>query len=71
METHKVRRCTAYLMSLIGGTFLLFHSAMLIAGDETEGGTLYGDMQTVTQDMLDHAAGDANNFLHTNGNYSQ
>ena len=32
---------------------------------------LYGDMRTVTQDMLDHAAGDANNFLHTNGNYSQ
>jgi alcohol dehydrogenase (cytochrome c) len=34
-------------------------------------GPLYGDMQTVTQDMLDRAAGDANNFLHTNGNYNQ
>lgn len=33
--------------------------------------TLYGDMQTVSQDMLDNAAGDGNNFLHTNGNYSQ
>jgi len=33
--------------------------------------TLYGNMQTVTQDMLDRADGDANNFLHTNGNYSQ
>ena len=33
--------------------------------------TLYGNMQTVTQDMLDRADGDSNNFLHTNGNYSQ
>ena len=33
--------------------------------------TLYGNMSTVTQDMLDNAAGDANNFLHTNGNYDQ
>ncbi|MCS5604865.1 MAG: PQQ-binding-like beta-propeller repeat protein [Alphaproteobacteria bacterium] len=28
-------------------------------------------MSTVTQDMLSRAAGDANNFLHTNGNYAQ
>ncbi len=33
--------------------------------------TLYGDMQVVTQDMMDRAAGDGNNFLHTNGNYAQ
>jgi PQQ-dependent dehydrogenase (methanol/ethanol family) len=38
---------------------------------EVDSGTLYGDMQTVTQDMLDRAAGDGNNFLHTNGNYHQ
>lgn len=38
---------------------------------EVEGATLYGNMSVVTQDMLDHAQGDANNFLHTNGNYSQ
>jgi len=31
----------------------------------------YGDMQAVTQDMLDRAGGDGNNFLHTNGNYHQ
>ncbi|MEZ5931951.1 MAG: PQQ-binding-like beta-propeller repeat protein [Alphaproteobacteria bacterium] len=42
-----------------------------MAADETGGGTLYGDMATVTQDMLDRAAGDGNNFLHTNGNYQQ
>jgi glucose dehydrogenase len=33
--------------------------------------TLYGNMQTVTQDMLSRADGDGNNFLHTNGNYEQ
>jgi PQQ-dependent dehydrogenase (methanol/ethanol family) len=33
--------------------------------------TLYGDMQTVTQDMLSRAGSDGNNFLHTNGNYDQ
>ncbi|MDP2620519.1 MAG: PQQ-binding-like beta-propeller repeat protein [Hyphomicrobiales bacterium] len=38
---------------------------------EGEKGTLYGDMGTVTQDLLSRAAGDGNNFLHTNGNYSQ
>jgi PQQ-dependent dehydrogenase (methanol/ethanol family) len=49
--------------------------AMALAGaaaaQETPPPTLYGDMQTVTQDMLDRAAGDGNNFLHTNANYSQ
>ncbi len=34
-------------------------------------GTVYGDMLTVTQDMLTRAGGDGNNFLHTNGNYEQ
>jgi PQQ-dependent dehydrogenase (methanol/ethanol family) len=43
----------------------------LTAGGAVAEDTLYGDMQTVTQDMLDRAAGDANNFLHTNGNYDQ
>ncbi len=38
---------------------------------EVDGGTLYGDMLTVTQDMLDRAASDSNNFLHANGNYNQ
>ncbi|MFQ5935586.1 MAG: pyrroloquinoline quinone-dependent dehydrogenase [Acidiferrobacterales bacterium] len=33
--------------------------------------TVYGDMLTVTQDLLERAAGDGNNFLHTNGNYHQ
>ncbi len=39
--------------------------------DETQNATKYGDMNTVTQDLLDRAASDGNNFLHTNGNYDQ
>ena len=49
--------------------------AMALVGaagaQETPAPTVYGDMQTVTQDMLNRAAGDGNNFLHANGNYHQ
>jgi len=38
---------------------------------DAKAGTLYGDMNVVTQDMLTRAGSDANNFLHTNGNYAQ
>ena len=38
---------------------------------EVEGGTKFGDMTTVSQDLLNRAEGDGNNFLHTNGNYDQ
>jgi alcohol dehydrogenase (cytochrome c) len=38
---------------------------------EVKPATLFGNMRTVTQDLLDRAAGDGNNFLHTNGNYEQ
>jgi PQQ-dependent dehydrogenase (methanol/ethanol family) len=31
----------------------------------------YGDMTTVTQDLLNRAGDDGNNFLHTNGDYRQ
>lgn len=50
---------------------LAIGSGSLYGGEEVSGGTLYGNMHTVTQDMLDHAYGDSNNFLHTNGNYDQ
>ncbi len=65
MNSFKVRRYMTYAVSLVGGLAFFFY------GGITSGDTLYGDMQTVTQDMLDHAAGDSNNFLHTNGNYDQ
>ncbi|HEX4110959.1 MAG TPA: PQQ-binding-like beta-propeller repeat protein [Stellaceae bacterium] len=42
-----------------------------LAADETKPATLYGDMNTVSQDMLNNAGHDGNNFLLTNGNYWQ
>ena len=42
-----------------------------VEAQETEKTTLWGDMQTVTQDLMNRAASDGNNFLHTNGNYQQ
>lgn len=59
------------LLTWILGLILLSFTSTTFAGEEVTGSTLYGDMHTVTQDLLDKAAGDANNFLHTNGNYNQ
>jgi PQQ-dependent dehydrogenase (methanol/ethanol family) len=58
------------VVASIGGGLLLSASLAVTAG-ETEGGTLYGDMNAVDQDMLDRAGNDSNNWLHTNGNYAQ
>src|SRR3984957_16796102 len=41
------------------------------AAPEVKPATLFGDMNAVTQDLLNRAADDGNNFLHTNGNYWQ
>jgi len=38
---------------------------------ETKPATLYGNMNSVTQDLLNRAGGDGNNFLLTNGDYEQ
>lgn len=46
-------------------------STTVYAGEETSNSTMYGDLNTVTQDMLSRAANDGNNFLHTNANYAQ
>jgi alcohol dehydrogenase (cytochrome c) len=58
-------------LALVGVALTALSTARSAAADEVAGGVLYGDMQIVTQDMLDRAAGDGNNFLHTNGNYHQ
>jgi len=42
-----------------------------LSAQEVEKATLYGDMSVVTQDMLNRAASDGNNYLHTNGDYKQ
>ena len=63
------RRGTALLAVLFGLAAVSF--AGQTSAQEVKAATLYGDMNAVTQDMLNRAAGDANNFLHTNGNYEQ
>ena len=58
-------KCRLLLGSLCGVAL------MAIASGPISGQTLYGDMTAVTQDMLNRAAGDGNNFLHPNGDYNQ
>ena len=38
---------------------------------EVKSATKFGDMNTVSQDLLNRAGGDGANFLHTNGDYAQ
>ena len=49
--------------------------ALALAGaaqaQEVKSSTKFGDLNTVTQDLLNGAAHDGNNFLQTNGNYQQ
>lgn len=59
-----------YLAAFVGLALAAAVSNPAVA-DEVKGGTMYGDMHAVTQDMMNRAASDANNFLHTNGNYLQ
>jgi PQQ-dependent dehydrogenase (methanol/ethanol family) len=61
----------------MSSTAVLTFASMLTLGmtgviaQEPGGGPIYGDMTVVTQDLMNRAAGDGNNFLHTNGNYHQ
>ena len=66
-----IKRRNKLFFNLIVGSGIALFSMISVHSQEVTGGTLYGDMLTVTQDMLDRAAGDSNNFLHTNGNYNQ
>ncbi len=58
-------------LGTLAGAALLTLAPVTMQAQEVDSGTLYGDMLTVTQDMLNRAAGDGNNFLHTNANYDQ
>ncbi len=53
------------------GASLFLLPASSVKAQEVIGGTMYGDMGAVSQDMLNRAGSDGNNFLHTNGNYEQ
>jgi len=57
--------------SALVGLAVVTISASPFVAKEVKGETLYGNMATVTQDMMNRAGSDANNFLHTNGNYAQ
>jgi PQQ-dependent dehydrogenase (methanol/ethanol family) len=57
--------------SALVGLAVISLSANPVVAEEVKGATLYGNMATVTQDMMNRAGADANNFLHTNGNYAQ
>ncbi len=52
-------------------TALAFAGAATSQAQEVKSATKFGDMSSVTQDVLDRAASDSSNFLHTNGDYHQ
>ena len=59
----------ALLIGIAGAAIVL--APTFLSAQEVANGTKFGDMSSVSQDMLNRAAGDGNNFLHTNGNYEQ
>ena len=66
-----MRRSKSMFFSALVGLAVCAISANPFVAKEVKGETLYGNMGTVTQDMMNRAGSDANNFLHTNGNYAQ
>ncbi len=57
-------------LALVAGAVAVALAGMAQA-QEVRNATKFGDMATVTQDLLNRASDDGNNFLHTNGNYAQ
>ena len=57
--------------ALAGAIALTIGAFGQAASQEVKTASKYGDMTTVTQDLLNRAASDGNNFLHTNGDYRQ
>src|SRR6478735_855783 len=66
-----LRKSRKSLVMGVAGLAVLAFSGAEASSQEVKAAVKYGDMQTVTQDLLSRAAGDGNNFLHTNGNYKQ
>lgn len=58
-------------LSRLIGVGLAFALTAPLQAQEVENATNFGDLSNVSQDMLNRAANDGNNFLHTNGNYEQ
>jgi alcohol dehydrogenase (cytochrome c) len=66
-----LRKSRKALVTGVAGLAVLAISGAGASSQEVKAAVKYGDMQTVSQDLLSRAAGDGNNFLHTNGNYKQ
>jgi alcohol dehydrogenase (cytochrome c) len=61
-----------WLAAASAGVFALTAASLCGASaDEVKSATKWGDMSSVSQDLLNRAAGDGNNFLLTNGDYTQ
>jgi PQQ-dependent dehydrogenase (methanol/ethanol family) len=57
--------------AIAGAVALTFALTGVATSQEVKTASKWGDMTTVTQDLLNRAAGDGNNYLHTNGDYTQ
>jgi alcohol dehydrogenase (cytochrome c) len=62
---------TARSAATIGAAALAVLAASPGQTQETTAAPRYGDLSAVTQDLLNRADSDGNNFLLTNGNYAQ
>jgi alcohol dehydrogenase (cytochrome c) len=62
---------TRSAMTMVGALALATWSFGAATAQEVKVAAKYGDMSQVTQDLLNRAAGDGNNFLLTNGDYNQ
>jgi alcohol dehydrogenase (cytochrome c) len=57
--------------AIAGAIALTFATMGVATSQEVKTASKWGDMNTVTQDLLNRAASDGNNYLHTNGDYTQ
>src|SRR6266481_4790636 len=57
--------------AVIAGALGLAIAGTGASSQEVKPAPKYGNMHTVTQDLLNRAGADGNNFLHTNGDYQQ
>ncbi len=62
---------TILTAAVAGAALLGMGLAGTVQAQEIRSAAKFGDMNTVTQDLLNRAASDGNNFLQTNGNYGQ
>jgi alcohol dehydrogenase (cytochrome c) len=60
-----------FTAAIAGAVTLMFLATGAATSQEVKPASKYGDMTTVTQDLLNRAASDGNSFLHTNGDYKQ